>query len=90
MKSCKTCVFASDYEFSPACKKCFHHSNWQEKTKTESPPMTNADYIRSMSDEELSVYLALVENLKKPGPVFMDTSDKWLEWLKQPYKEKEE
>ena len=44
----------------------------------------NADRIRAMSDEEFSCFLALVENRKTGKITFDDTSDFWLEWLKQP------
>ena len=39
-------------------------------------PITNADHIRSMSDEELACYLALIEDLKSGEIVFKDTSGK--------------
>lgn len=63
---------------------------WYKWNKIENPPMTNADHIRSMTDEELACYLSLIADLKSGEIVFKDTSDKWLNWLKQPYKEKEE
>ena len=50
-------------------------------------PKTNADRIRAMNDEALACYLSLVEDRKSVGVVFEDTSDKWLEWLKQPARE---
>ena len=50
-------------------------------------PQTNADRIRVMSDEEFSCFLAFVENRKTEKPSFDDTSDFWLEWLKQPVEE---
>ena len=63
---------------------------WSEDGCMKEVPMTNADYIRSMSDEELGKLLfdlgyeayqyALKPNLK---PI-ADTQDGWLEWLKQP------
>lgn len=47
-------------------------------------PMTNADYIRSMSDEELAEFL-YIELLDEDG-----CRDHILNWLKQPPKENEE
>ena len=38
-----------------------------------TPPKTNADYIRAMSDEELSVWI---------GNVFGGSKSEWLDWLK--------
>lgn len=43
-------------------------------------PITNADHIRSMSDEEFSCFLALVENRKTGKTSIEDTSDMWLQW----------
>lgn len=51
---------------------------------TKNIPKTKADRIRAMSDEEFSCFLALVENRKTGKTIFDDTSDFWLEWLKQP------
>lgn len=45
--------------------------------KFEPKPQTNADHIRSMSDEELA------ENLCSKRL----TKDMWIYWLKKPYKE---
>jgi hypothetical protein len=59
-------------------------------------PMTNADHIRSMSDEELAKWLdKIVVNCHKDcceGCPLEDScwSDGISEFLKQPYKEKEE
>ena len=55
----------------------------------EEKPITNADYIRGMSDEEL------VEHIECPYgmqcPVGHGTcGDCILDWLKQPWKENEE
>lgn len=49
------------------------------KTTTYKPPMTNADRIRSMTDEELADFLVT----KMPGDI-CDWEDLMLEWLKQP------
>lgn len=51
-------------------------------------PMTNADRIRAMSDEELSVFLwgFEKEEICREGEFFI-TRRKLNEWLKQPVKE---
>ena len=52
-------------------------------------PMTNADRIRSMSDEELARFLAEVENRRSAagGGAIWKGAAHAKEWLKQPYKE---
>lgn len=44
--------------------------------------MTNGDRIRAMTDEELSVFLADVEN---KGITLEFIVSAWKEWLKEPY-----
>lgn len=61
----------------------------------EAVPMTNADHIRSMSDEELAdlLYNFGMSNLVERGKTETAMrADKYhIElWLKQPYKENEE
>lgn len=96
MKSCVTCVFALDYEFSPACERCFRHSNWTAKPNAQPKPATNADRIRSMTDEELKDFLysyAFCEMCKEGcGECSYkgDCERRLADWLKQPYKEGKE
>ena len=60
----------------------------QHKEEPFMPPMTNADRIRSMSDEELldfmkkSVANAYMCKIMRTEPMFLT-----LEWLQQPAKE---
>ena len=52
-------------------------------------PKTNADHIRSMSDEELATLLSEVEyrrSIGGGGAIWFD-DEVALMWLKQPYKE---
>ena len=51
-------------------------------------PPTNADHIRSMSDEELARFLAEVENRRSAagGGAIWKGAAHAKEWLKQPYK----
>jgi Lar family restriction alleviation protein len=46
----------------------------------KTTPKTNADRIRSMSDEELARFLG-------DEPPYFSTYEKYLDWLKQPVKE---
>ena len=58
--------------------------DFARKLIDHAKPQTNADRIRAMSDEEFSCFLAIVENRKTGKTIFDNTSDFWLEWLKQP------
>ena len=70
---------------------CRHHRDPNEivvKCGAFKPPMTNADRIRAMSDEELldfmkkSVANAYMCKIMRTEPMFLT-----LEWLQQPVKE---
>ena len=54
-----------------------------------SDPMTNADRIRAMSDEELADYFAEVGSEVNNGTIYSDRPEDWFEWLKQPAEEEE-
>ena len=60
-------------------QRCIDEYNLSQK------PMTNADRIRSMSDEELSVFLWGFdkEEIAREGEFFL-TRRKITEWLQQP------
>lgn len=61
---------------------CRHERNPNEivvKCGAYKPPMTNADRIRSMSDEELAQFI--FELYEQP------LEDGYLQWLQQPAKE---
>ena len=59
----------------------------QFNRKVLSQPMTNADRIRAMSDEELaeniSEFLCSIED----GVEYHNSQQIWLEWLQQPAEE---
>ena len=60
-----------------------------QKTYTEDKPKTNADHIRSMTDEELAWELMLwrceaVARHHGISSEYPDTQKTILEWLKQP------
>lgn len=70
---------------------CRHERNMNEivfKCGAYKPPMTNADRIRAMSDEELldfmkkSVANAYMCKIMRTEPMFLT-----LDWLQQPVKE---
>ena len=56
-------------------------SNWKSK------PATNADRIRSMSDEELAQYLAILMADTRDGVAYSTDEDRWFNWLQQPAEE---
>ena len=76
------------------CRSCVNYrNNWCHQIADDPAPdllrdcqyyreKTNADHIRSMSDEKLAKFLEVV------GYDMMDARAAiWLNWLKQPYKE---
>ena len=76
-EDCPFCI----YNNSPGnCHGCFEGSNFRSK------PITNADRIRSLSDEELAeqLYLLRLDALRLEGfEGFIETKDEVLEWLKE-------
>jgi hypothetical protein len=69
IRNCHRCGkdFSAPYK-ECLCEDCLKELGW------ESTPKTNADHIRSMTDEELAEFLCSVY-------------DEIEDWLKQPYKE---
>ncbi len=68
------------------CKDCMNDLGW------EYTPKTNADHIRSMTDEELARMLWKTGRnyrVLRCDPVvdFKEQTAALIEWLKQPYKE---
>lgn len=65
------------------------------KALIPSPPPTNADHIRAMSDEELARFLddtqyrewEEIQENRQELVDFRSWVEGWTEWLKQPYKE---
>lgn len=49
----------------------------------EQTVMTNADYIRAMSDAELAVHFAELIYDHNNGTRYADDENLWLEWLQQ-------
>jgi Lar family restriction alleviation protein len=85
---CKECRASSD-EYKSEAKAI---AAWNSRTGKDINVATNADRIRSMSDEELAEFLRNIrdcgdyEELKFMGGVCMDYVSV-IEWLKQPAKE---
>ena len=58
------------------------YNSWCDFDQCEFITPSNADHIRSMTDEELAEFLCRIDVRKG----FTDMT-RWSEWLKQPYKE---
>ena len=91
MNSCDNCTFTDRPPYKSPCSECVDFDKWNEKEK----PKTNADHIRSMSDEKLAdlLYNFGMSNIVDRGKTEIAMSaDKYhIElWLREPYKEKEE
>lgn len=55
--------------------------------KVVEKPQANADRIRSMSDEELAQYLAILIADTRDGVAYSTDEDRWFNWLQQPAEE---
>ncbi len=86
MDTCELCAHSGTPPYKSPCHECFDFDKWAEREKT----MTNADRIRSMSDEQLASILSPHICVKGACNCRRDWTDELLEWLKQPYKENEE
>ena len=73
-EKCKDDAFINGAKFDP---------NESAKYCTGFEPITNADRIRAMSDEELAVFLRTVEYDAEEFPFIQD----WDKWLQQPAEE---
>lgn len=81
--------------YTGKCRKdCYERYNKEMGKKLK----TNADHIRSMSDEELAEFFIVRDAMKKMYGTYPSRTNEieevtkiaWLNWLKQPYEEKEE
>lgn len=71
-EDCPHCVFEKT---EANCRGCFEGSHYKPK------PQTNADRIRSMTDEALAHLLHSTEEHLFTGNLW--NYEKWLEWLRQ-------
>lgn len=87
-RNCDICKW-SDYPIQAKeapCENCHAGSHY------EPFPLTNADHIRSMTDEELAAWLVLAEVriLEKQPKLNKSAMLKdWLDWLKQEVEDNE-
>jgi len=75
-------------DFYDLCCECEYSENSDDPpTKYEPKPMTNADRIRSMSDEELAAEMkeegGCPHDCECPDVMDADCYKCWLDWLKQ-------
>ena len=84
------------YEIDEKCQKCKNNGTaicnrcdmfYDEFDPIDKPPKTNADLIRSMTDEELARFL-YIKTCEDGCPQF-DIISGWLNWLKQKVEEGE-
>ena len=73
VKSCETCAYIGKSENDYPCNKCTRNASdkWKQ--------MTNADKIRSMSDEELAEFFS--ERDKIPNRYKCKEIEDWIKWL---------
>ena len=75
-KYCGSCATDATFMEGSECDK-FNQS-------VLSKPMTNADRIRAMSDEELAKHFSGMICDINEGVEYHENPNRWLEWLKQP------
>lgn len=63
----------------------YRHKCFTEDLCKCHEPMTNAQKIRAMSDEELAEYIAgIIDDANSGSVIYSNRKEEWLEWLKQP------
>lgn len=86
-EDCPHCVFEKT---ESNCQGCFEGSHYKPK------PVTNADRIRTMTDEELAEWITeltdctVYPHTRKDAPcvsIGQTCAASWLDWLKQEAKE---
>ena len=84
MKDCDNCKHSETWAYAVPCSNCYGASNWEEIKQT------NADRIRSMTDEELaellpgkSAWNCPPNTKEKGGCRASGCVSCWLDWLKQ-------
>ena len=90
-RNCDNCKYRDVYYMAPPCDECnFEYQRQPQKgfQNWESNAMTNADRIRSMTDEELAEFLFHAWNnaswcSMKECPDEDSCLPCWLDWLKE-------
>ena len=92
-RNCDNCKYRDVYYNAPPCDECnFEYQRQPQKgfQNWESDAMTNADYIRSMTDEELAdvfdhvqgdAFLVGIGHRKYSA--YPGAGISWLDWLKK-------
>ena len=81
-ESCMNCKHTTKKETDFPCNECKHGVNVKDHYK----PRSNADRIRSMSDEELAEFLTGITDYIQEG--YMEKIDyEWAEWLESEVEE---
>lgn len=82
-EDCNTCKHKDCWEYAEPCNSCSDINGTPEKWE----PQTNADRIRTMTDEELAEYFSALtcfpEANKDICKGVANCELCWLEWLKQ-------
>ena len=76
--SCEKCKYRSKSEYEYPCERCTHGCIVKEHYE----PMTNADRIRDMDDEELAEFLCNVNqysDMQVPSKKEVDAMIDWLQ-----------
>lgn len=82
LNRCIKCKYLTTHDTEYPCKVCEH----RVETKDLYEPRTNADHIRSMSDEELAEWLTkITDDAQRDSITKCDYQ--WGEWLKSEVKE---
>ena len=82
--------YLDNSEYVAKCTNCGHYFRKEDFPMCvldgTPKPITNADHIRSMTDEELATWLtACLWGEARDVPFLLScTVDKWLDWLRQP------
>ena len=80
---CTTCKYVNEKADGEHCKYCTLNAC---RFTLNYKPMTNADRIRNMTDEELAEYLV---EIVKDAVFHSEEYQEWLEWLQAEVKEGE-
>lgn len=84
MSKCETCKWKNAEDGWAVCDGCIHAPDLEDKYK----PLSNADHIHAMSDEELAkIIMCPYDNDRNSCVPGSNCLDCCLKWLRQPYEE---